>query len=91
MFQQTSRRESAGCRSDRSFMFIPWYQNYKIQSIFTCDFDVQFKISENRNDLNERLHVIALWRHGNGTWLNDLFLTTASSVNCSGEFANHVT
>ena len=32
----------------------------------------------------------ALWRHGGGTWQNDLFRTTASNVNC-WVVANHAT
>ena len=38
-----------------------------------------------------RHHDMALWNHGSGAWHNDLFLTTASNVNCWGIVAKHVT
>ena len=33
---------------------------------------------------------MALWCYGGGTWYNDLFLMSASSVNCWADIANHV-
>ena len=34
---------------------------------------------------------IALWRHGGGAWHNNLFLTTASNVDCWADVTNQVT